>query len=562
MAPHWLGAMGQTFAAPATEWGVVLTRTSRPWAADNLLAPLPWAREPRMPTIPSVSSSPSPSSRISTSEGVAEAPAPSTGVSPAAAGAGLDAATDAHGAPSGTVAPANTVGAGVSAVLTRLPGALSRPGPGLLELRPGVVPDAVSLTTVLKGMAGTPAGQQAVQAIVAELEGALGIKVPPALVSAAVANPDRLMDLLALTPADMKKGFDAMHAAHAARAGTGATAPKGKVRHLPQRVALEKALTMPIARPHGDLKTIAPGLLRGDVPSSLPDDQARRNMVLAEVFDRLAENASAKPADRFTLTFRGHTVTTLPGLLKVLEQEGYTLEGEVAHRIADFAALKIQQNGVILDVPAAVMVRTGRCDAQGQEAVLPSVHSELVLRIRNGPQAQGPNLEANLKWYQGVPNTGFFACDLMRKSTWTGTVVTERYDHAKTMRAAVLAGTLSNVINDVALAAGLAMNGYGVTGVCNDSVAVIQQALSGRVTAYPLFMRDAVLEPEMQRRRSDSNRMDDAALKDLLAAMAQSPSDDAASSSAAARALASIPWPAGQEPFASTVSARAILAQH
>ncbi len=477
-----------------------------------------------------------------------------------AAATGLDAATAAHDAPQGTVATNNTVGAGVSAVMARLPGVLARPGPGLLDLRPGVVPDAVDLSTVLKGMAGTPQGAQAVQAVIAELEGALGIKVPPALVSAAVANPERLIDVLALTPAEMKKGFDAMHAAHAARQGQTAPASGGKPRNLPKRVALEQALQLPIARPQGDLKEIAPGLFRGDVPSSISDDQARRNLVLAEVFDRLAENATASPSERFTLTFQGHSVTTLQGFVKALGAAGYTLEAEISHRVADFAALKLKQNGVILDVPAAVMVRTGFKDAQGAEAVLPSVHSEVVFHIRSGPRAQGPNLDADLKWYQGVPNTGFFACDLMRKSTWTGTVVVEHLDAKQAAHAALLAGTLSDVINDAAKAAGLAMNGYGVTGVCNDSVAVIQQAICGRVTAYPLFMRDAVLEPELNRRLGDANHKDDAALRELKAAMALSPSDDVASATAAARARASIPWPAGAEPFDSTVRARAILA--
>lgn len=483
-----------------------------------------------------------------------------SGPGPAAV-TGLDAATDAHGAPAGNVAPANVIGSGVDAVTARLSGALSRPGPGLLDLTPGVVPDAVSLSTVLKGMAGTPNAKQAVQGVVAELEAKLGVKVPPALVAAAIANPDRLVDILALSPADMKKGFDAMHAAHASRQSSGAPPSAGKPRHLPQRVRLEDALQMAIARPKGDLKELAPGLFRGDVPSSLPDDQARRNMVLAEVFDRLGENATAPPAERFTLTFAGHTLTTLPAFLKVLVDAGYTVEGEVAHRIADFAALKVKDaQGTILDVPAAVMVRTGYQDANGEEAVLPSVHSEVVFKIRGGPQARGPNLDADLKWYQGVPNTGFFACDLMRKSTWTGTVVTDKLDQPQALRAAVLAATLSDVINDVARAAGLAMNGYGVTGVCNDSVAVVQQAVTGHITGYPLFMRDAVLDPEIERRLRDSNRRDDATLRELKAAMALAPSDETSSTTAAARALASIPWAAGKEPFASTARARAILA--
>lgn len=482
---------------------------------------------------------------------------------PVATATGLEAATVAHGPPQGSVPPPTIVGTGASALVTRLGGALTSPGPGLLELRPGVVPDAVSLSVVLKGLAGTPNAPKAVQGIVDELEGALGIKVPPALVAAAIANPDRLADILALTPDEMKKGFDAMHAAHGARQAQGAPAHAGKARHLPKRVSLDEALRMPIARPAGDLKELAPGLFRGDVPSSIPDDQARRNLVLAEIFDRLGENPSAAPAERFTLTFQGHTVTTLPAFLKVLVDAGYTVEGEVAHRVADFAALKTKApNGAILDVPAAVMVRTGYRDAQGEEAVVPAVHSEIVFHLRSGPNARGPKLDADLKWYQGVPNTGFFACDLMRKSTWTGTVVADHLDQGQALHAAALCANLSDLINDVAAAAGLAMNGYGVTGVCNDSVAVVQQAIAGHITGYPLFMRDQVLQPEIERRLRDRNRRDDAALRELKAAMGAAPSDEVQTTSSATRARASIPWTAGAEPFDSTVRARRILAAH
>ena len=42
-------------------------------------------------------------------------------------------------------------------------------------------------------------------------------------------------------------------------------------------------------------------------------------------------------------------------------------------------------DGNLLDVPAPLMVRTGVTDADGQEAVVPSVHSDLYIRISSGP---------------------------------------------------------------------------------------------------------------------------------------------------------------------------------
>ena len=160
-----------------------------------------------------------------------------------------------------------------------------------------------------------------------------------------------------------------------------------------------------------------------------------------------------------------------------------------------------------------------------------------------------------------MPNTGFFPCDSMRKSTWTGSMTATTLDDSRASQAMALCAVLGDVIQDVSVAKKLAMSGYGVTGVCNDSVAVIQQAMTGTITGYPLFMRDGVLLPEIETRLKDRNRHDDAALKTLKAAIAAAPSDDVANASAAKRALASMPWAAGQAPFASTEAARAILEQ-
>jgi hypothetical protein len=147
----------------------------------------------------------------------------------------------------------------------------------------------------------------------------------------------------------------------------------------------------------------------------------------------------------------------------------------------------------------------------------------------------------------------------MRPSTWTGRTVAGTFNNADSFKAMGLCGVFADVVQDVSTQANLTMAGYGITGVCNDSVAVIQQAMTGSSTAYPLFMRDAVLTPAITARLNDKNHSDDGSLKTLAAAMAAVPADDVANASARTRALASLPWAAGQEPFASTEEARRIL---
>jgi hypothetical protein len=450
---------------------------------------------------------------------------------------------------------AAAVSAGVSALGARLGGVTST-GPGLLELVPGRVHNAVSLPTVLK-QASAAQVSSAVDMLAGALKAGVGVDVPPALVSAAKANPDRVADMLVLTTQQMHVAFDALHGAHTARGG----APLVKPTHLPRTTNTAKLDAVDIQRPAGDLKQLTPQLMRGDVPNTnLSDAAAKKNIVLAEIIDRLASNPGKAKNEQFVVEHAGSRFTSLPGFLKALAADGYTIETKITHRVADFVGLKTKApDGTIIDVPVAAMIKTGFKDAAGKEAFVPTVHSEFVFSIRAGAASKQPHLDGDIKWYQGISGTGFFPCDLMRSSTWTGGTVAAEFNNADSYKAIGLCGVFADVVQDVSAQANLAMAGYGITGVCNDSVAVIQQAMTGTSTAYPLFMRDAVLTPAITARLNDKNHTDDASLKILAAAMAAVPADDVANASARTRALASLPWAAGQEPFASTEEARRIL---
>lgn len=486
--------------------------------------------------------------------------APASAPTGSAPPTGLEAASAAGVVPSGAV-PSGTgtsgsgfpVGAGGLNLRT-----FSGPaGAGALDLIPGRVPNAVSLTTVLKQSAGTPQGEQLVRGIAASLEQKAGMKIPEAVIQAALAHPERVTEMLAFTPAQMQASLQGLHAAH--RAGKIPATPPREFK-LPNRVDLLQADKHPIKRSQDDLKEIAPGLFRGDVPSDLPDAQAAQNTRMAEVLDRLSRNVGTPAGERFTVRLGSREFTRVDTFLKALTDMGYQVDAVVRHRVADFAGLKTKApNGSIIDVPACILVRTGIKDAQGAEAMVPTVHSEIVYSIRAGAHADPPGLDADVKWYQGVPNTGFFASGLNRPSQWCGSTEVEHWSGDQAIKAAKLSSLLGDIIRDSADAAGLLMSGYGVTGVCNDSVAVVQQAIAGRATAYPLLMQDATLTDQIQQRLTDKDRRDDPAYRELSGAMADVPSDAMSNASAGSRALASLPWAAGKEPFASVETARAIL---
>jgi hypothetical protein len=435
-------------------------------------------------------------------------------------------------------------------------GAAELSAPSMIELIPGRYPDAVSLPALLKGIAGTPEGQAAVKQIVGAYTEKTGIPVPASTVTAILAKPERLIDLLAATPKQISAGVDAANLAYK----QGKLKPLAKPeRKLPQSFALHELDTTPFSKPQQALQAIAPGLFVGTVPSELPETQVRRNSALAEVFDRLVANASLPADQRFTAKLGGQSFTSLEQLYDGLTSLGYEFTATVEHRIANFAGLMTQTpDGKILDVPAPAMVRTGQKEAK-QEAVVPATHSELVIRVRPGASAPSEAIEGEVKFYQGISGTGFFPVGLERTPPWCGRRIADAFTGAKARDAVLLAGTLSQVINAVADEKQLAVGGYGATGVCNDSVAVVQKAVTGRTTAYPLLMRDALLADEVKQRRTDGDTSDDARLVRLEKAIGETPSDAAAHVNGRRRALASLPWSPGQEPFASSVAAREIL---
>lgn len=505
---------------------------------------------------------------------------------------GLDAAAAAGtpiagglpvGAPVG-----NAVGGGMKMGIPGLQdfaSVLATPSKNRLDLIPNRAPNAVSVVAVLQQMAGTPALAAAVKQMASMVTAQTGVPIPEAMVNAVVANPTRIADLLTMSPAQMRAGFQTLNAANQAKAAKAAKAAAGNGANnaaagnaaskpdyqLPTKLDFNSFDRSQIKRPQGDLAVLLPStdpqkptIMRGDVPSNLDDATVKNNRFAAEIFDRLSSNANvAAGQQKFSVQYQGQNYTTPQAFLAALQKDGHTVEAVLQHRVADFVGMKLKNaDGSMLDVPVALMIKTGIKDANGEEAVVPTIHSELVFKIRKGPNTKGAGLDADFKWFQGINGTGFFPADAMRTSPWCGMTQSSHLDAKETARAMDVAATLGEVIKKSAEKQHLAVAGYGITGVCNDTVSVVEKIVKGSVTAYPLMMQDDTLTGEIKRRLSDKTRSDDATLRTLLNTLPQVPSDDkvdnTANSTQKQRILASMPWAAGQEPFACVTDARRI----
>ncbi len=469
------------------------------------------------------------------------------------------ASTPAPTRPTGWTAPAGPSPRDAFAVASNV---IRNTGPSNFELVPGRYPDAVPLTTVLGAIAGSPQGQAGLNQVLDGLQAKTGVAIPPEMRAAVLSNPAALTKAMELTPGQLSSGILAMNGAHQAGKLKPPEPPK---QLLPQQFDLSTLDQVDAPRPASTMKELAPGLFQGDLPSTTSDAQIKRNRVLAEVFGRLSNNPSLPQGEQFSVTHGGKAFTSLEAFTRQLQADGYEVQVTFEQRIANFSNLKTPVPGSnppqFLDVPAPLMVKTGLKDGLGKEAVVPAVHSEMVVSIKAGPAAKGPRFDADLKFYQGTSGTGFFPCNVHADPSWCGRVNQGTVTGADALKAIAVAGAFTDVVNTTAREKNLYADGYGVTGVCNDSVAVVQQAVTGRATQYPLLMRDEVLYGALKERLSDANKADDPAYKAIRTAMRELPSDLRRNDSQKARALASLPWAAGREPFVSSEEARRILSQ-
>ena len=465
---------------------------------------------------------------------------------------GLDGATESGNAPSALNQVLGGVNAGAGRLLGQLAsqGFQSRGTKDVFGLVPGRVPNAVGLDVVLQGIAASPDGQAAIAQLANQISRQTGMAIPPALVAAAQANPDRVADMLQFTPQEMSLGMGALNQAH--KAGKiDDVAPLKTL--LPQKFSFDDIGAVAFERKDPTIKELAPGLFQGGLKNdALSDDQAKVNTVVAEVFQRLAGNAEVDPKARFQVEFAGHKCTRVDTFVKALRKEGYSVDVSFEHRVANFSELMTKApNGQWLDVPAPLMVKV-QDEQQKNLGVVPSVHSEVVFSIRSGANSKGPKLDSNVKWYQGISGTGFFPVGLNKTPAWCGGKTTDTLSGKEADKALGLCALMGDVINKSASKLDLMASGYGVTGVCNDSVAIIHHATCGEAKEFPLLMQDATLMGELERRMSDDNHRDDPGYSTLKASVIAVPSDTSANSSSVSRAIDCMPWEAGKAPFQSS----------
>lgn len=426
----------------------------------------------------------------------------------------------------------------------------------LTDVNEARYPDTVSFTDMLESTSSYETMRATLYQVSSNLEQSLGIIIKPEDIEAVLSGTAKVGNLLKFSGAQIEAGRQLL----LNRGPRGAGTPTERPYLLPQTFDMQdwNAIVTPLPEP---ATLLFDNVYRGwPRDPDKTDAQIHASTLFSEIIERLTLNRIKPQAERFEVIYRGTTHATPTSFIDALKANGHTVSSFVEHRVADFFGFHVKQpDGSLKPVAAAGFVKTGVKDSEGNEAILPMSHGELIFQIESSNATQGLRLDAATKFYQGTDGIGFFAYAASETPDWVGTAHTQGIGEADVVQGMSLAGLLLDIVRSVALAQNLPMEGYGMTGVCNDTVAIIQNALTGKVTTYPLVMIDELLIPELQSRISSSQGDLRRDYETLLASIEAVPSDTSMNDTTVQRALSSMPWPLLNEPFYSSQDARLIL---
>ncbi len=213
------------------------------------------------------------------------------------------------------------------------------------------------------------------------------------------------------------------------------------------------------------------------------------NRLLAQVFNALGANrlpaAAVEP-------FQFEAVASTAALMALLRRRGWSARARVRSSVASFGlgASTAAGDGTWHQIPLALPYRTGLLRHGLEiESLLPHCCLELELQP---PEAAEPVL---LQYYQGSEGLNGWAAmnDLDRpwqNDRGNGTVAYPgpAFEAEHLDLALDLCDLMAAVHNSTAAAGQLRFGGYGALGFCIDSTALLEQALTGRSSLFPLTL--------------------------------------------------------------------------
>jgi hypothetical protein len=275
------------------------------------------------------------------------------------------------------------------------------------------------------------------------------------------------------------------------------------------------------AAPSGEpyLASIGFGLLHGDRLDPQKGKRARDSERLAAVLDRLALDGAA---GRYQVELEGAAIASPEALGSALAKSGHSVEVIDERYAANFGDL--ERNGLAVATP--LWVRTGLLGQDDDELAVPVPHIQVTLVVR-GPTVNGDaSLYNSLDLAGGSDGGTRFRAEVTGNQPWVGGRIAHHYQGAQAIEALRLMGKLRRIHDEKVRAHHVVLDGYFTLGVCTLAPALVEQAIFGKTTIWPLTQDRSFFTGD-----DEIDRLVRALPVDLDGA----PPD-------AARILASLPW--------------------
>jgi hypothetical protein len=303
----------------------------------------------------------------------------------------------------------------------------------------------------------------------------------------------------------------------------------------------------------------------GDAQCTHTNREVLKNRLISILLNKLGANYSKSTANTgggnlFCVELENEKVITTPWeLIQALIVSGHKVQAVPACQVTTFGiALCIHEDdGSWSYIPLAAFLESGYEDAEGMTAPAFMPHSGLNMELTGplfGSRVDGTPSKCSIQHYIAIDGYCGWQSNHNGDVPWLqvvecGTPVSGK----EAVRATRLAALYANVLNGIATDMGLPFGGYGLTAVCNDSAAVIQQSLYGTSSIYPMTAIGRFAQLTLRYGKRFRSRLKDVPNMEkevedlcvLIKAMRQIPSDINASptnaSSAAKRMLHCLP---------------------
>ncbi|KAJ8901735.1 hypothetical protein NDN08_003941 [Rhodosorus marinus] len=232
------------------------------------------------------------------------------------------------------------------------------------------------------------------------------------------------------------------------------------------------------------------------------------NRLICQILNRLASNAYPTglidPEDgvpgpfAVQMTEQSPKLLSPEALLAALVESGHSVSGGIFTNITAFGInLSTKKaDGTWADVPVAIPIRTGVRTLNDDLRVETTEISNLIPHSAFFVDCTGPLLDFRSEFFQGIDGfTGWNAPPFVLKyyqnhpeinalhGIWSFEDMISGVKHAS---------HIMNIYNYIATKWNLPVGGYGYSGVCLDSVALVQHSVKGETTVFPIMIGGGV----------------------------------------------------------------------